>query len=296
MFFKRFSTVFFSVLILLNLLSSCSSDTETSETESSDVSVEETVNSYAPIENIYGKTINVEMKIKDFGVIVLELYPEEAPITVENFVSKVREGFYDGLKIHRVVPGFVIQGGEYEDRDSLTPIKGEFSANGITNRIPHQKGVISMARKVVDNDSATCQFFICADTSEMVSSNLDGHYAAFGCVISGIEVIDMISIISRDSNDRPLKDVVIEYIKIVSEDESEELSEDASQEQAEDISDDEKEGLSEEKTEELSESQAEDTSEDEKEGLSEAQTEDTSEEKTDELSENEKEELSEDSK
>ena len=241
MFFKRFSIAFFSVLMLLNLLSSCSSNIETSENETSEVSVEETVNSYAPIENIYGKTINVEMKIKDFGVIVLELYPEEAPITVENFVSKVREGFYDGLKIHRVVPGFVIQGGEYEDRDSLTSIKGEFSANGITNRIPHQKGVISMARKVADNDSATCQFFICADTSEMVSSNLDGHYAAFGCVVSGIEVIDMISIISRDSNDRPLKDVVSEYIKVVSEDESEKLSEEQTEE------------LSEEQTEELSE-------------------------------------------
>ncbi len=214
---KKILISFLLVLLFTNLFSGCSSNSETSESISSEVSEDESFVSYEPIENVYGKTINVEMKIKDFGVMVIELYPEEAPITVENFVSKVKDGFYDGLKIHRVVPGFVVQGGRYEGSDSLEPIKGEFGANGINNTIPHRKGVISMARKNADKDSATCQFFICAATSDMNSESLDGQYAAFGCVISGIEVIDKISIVSRDSSDQPLKDVIIEYVKVISE-------------------------------------------------------------------------------
>ncbi len=177
------------------------------------------ISEYEPLENIYGSTITVEMKIKDFGVVVIDLFPDEAPITVENFVSKVEEGFYDGLIIHRVVPGYLIQGGDPtgtgSGEEGQETIKGEFAANGILNRIPHQRGVISMARKPTEKDSATSQFFICVDTSDSISDMLDGQYASFGCVTSGMEVIDLITTVSCDVKNRPNKDVVIEYIKVI---------------------------------------------------------------------------------
>ena len=208
---KRLS-LFILLIVSLFVVISCSSADESAENSSSEI---ESSEPYAPLENVYGNTITVEMKIKDFGVMTLELYPDEAPLTVANFISKVEEKFYDGLIIHRVVPGFVIQGGKPVYGEIFEPIKGEFSANGITNRIPHQKGVISMARKEGDNNSATSQFFICASTSEYIS-NLDGSYAAFGCVTSGIRVLDLITTVSTDAEDKPYKDVVIEYIKVIS--------------------------------------------------------------------------------
>ena len=135
-------------------------------------------------------TYYVKLEIRDYGDIILELDRDNAPITVDNFVSLVKSGFYDGLTFHRVIEGFMIQGGDPNGNgtgDSGKEIKGEFSSNGHNNKISHTRGVISMARGN-DYDSASCQFFIVhAD-----SLYLDGKYAAFGYVIEGMDVVDAI--------------------------------------------------------------------------------------------------------
>ena len=135
-------------------------------------------------------TYNVKMTVKDYGDIELELYADKAPITVTNFIGLVKEGFYDGLTFHRIISGFMAQGGDPEGTGlggSDTTIKGEFSANGVENDISHERGVISMARSS-DFDSASSQFFIMhAD-----NAGLDGQYAAFGRVTKGMEVVDKI--------------------------------------------------------------------------------------------------------
>ena len=133
--------------------------------------------------------------------IEIELYPEVAPITVKNFEKLVSEGFYDGLTFHRVIPGFMIQGGDPQGNGmggAKETIKGEFRANGVENNLKHTRGVISMARSFMPN-SASSQFFIMhAD-----APHLDGQYAAFGRVVSGIEAVDEIASIPTDYNDRP---------------------------------------------------------------------------------------------
>ncbi len=142
----------------------------------------------------------------------LELYPEIAPITVENFETLVKKGFYDGLIFHRVIPGFMIQGGDPEGTGMGGPghhIKGEFASNGIKNDLKHTRGVISMARSMM-KDSAGSQFFIMhAD-----APHLDGEYAAFGKVIEGIEVVDEIASVNTDYNDRPLTEQVMKKVYI----------------------------------------------------------------------------------
>ena len=132
----------------------------------------------------------VEIKIKNSGTIKLELYPEKAPKTVANFEKLAKEGFYDGLTFHRVISGFMIQGGDPMGNGmggSEENIPGEFAANGFDNPIRHERGVISMAR-AQDPNSASSQFFI----MHAKASHLDGSYAAFGHVISGMEVVDAI--------------------------------------------------------------------------------------------------------
>lgn len=154
----------------------------------------------------------VSIKVKDKDAITLELYPEQAPITVENFLKLAKDGFYDNLIFHRVIKNFMIQGGDPEGRGTGGPgysIKGEFTANNVNNTIKHTRGTISMARSQA-YDSAGSQFFI----MHKDSSHLDGLYAAFGRVIEGIEVIDEIATEKTDDNDRPLNDVVIESIEI----------------------------------------------------------------------------------
>ena len=135
------------------------------------------------------------------GKIELELYPEFAPETVKNFEKLVSEGFYDGLTFHRVIPGFMIQGGDPLGNGmggAKENIKGEFRANGVNNTLKHTRGVISMAR-AFDPNSASSQFFIMhAD-----APHLDGQYAAFGKVVSGIDAVDEIASIPTDYNDRP---------------------------------------------------------------------------------------------
>ena len=141
-------------------------------------------------EAAYKVTHYATIEIKNYGTIELELYGETAPLTVQNFVKLANEGFYEGLTFHRIISGFMIQGGGYDVSDNeieTDTIKGEFSSNGVKNPIKHERGVISMARTNV-KDSASSQFFIMhAD-----ASHLDGEYAAFGKVTSGIEVVDAI--------------------------------------------------------------------------------------------------------
>jgi len=142
----------------------------------------------------------------------IELYPDKAPITAANFEKLVKEGFYDGLTFHRIIPGFMIQGGDPEGTGmggSKDKIKGEFASNGVKNDIKHTRGVISMARSMM-KDSASSQFFIMhAD-----APHLDGDYAAFGKVIEGLEVIDEIASVETDYNDRPAEPQVMAKVYI----------------------------------------------------------------------------------
>ena len=154
--------------------------------------------------------------MKDGGVIDLELDKKAAPVTVENFEKLVKDEFYDGLIFHRVIPGFMIQGGDPEGTGMGGPgwhIKGEFAANGWDNPIAHKRGVISMAR-AQDPNSAGSQFFI----MHRDAAYLDGQYAAFGKVVRGIEVVDKIAGVPTSRwNNRPYEDQVIDTIRIVEE-------------------------------------------------------------------------------
>ena len=152
------------------------------------------------------------IEINKFGTIEVELNPEVAPLTVENFVKLANQGFYNGLTFHRVIKGFMIQGGCPKGNGTGGPgysIKGEFSANGVNNPLKHTRGVISMARAMNPN-SAGSQFFI----MHKDAPHLDGQYAAFGKVTSGIEVVDAIASVPTNSYDMPLEKVVINKILI----------------------------------------------------------------------------------
>ena len=167
-------------------------------------------------EYLTGK-VNVEIEVKDYGTIAVELDADEAPITVTNFVDLVEEGFYDGLTFHRIIDGFMIQGGDPNgdgSGGSSRTIKGEFSSNGIDNSIDHVRGVISMARSTMPN-SASSQFFIVQEDSP----HLNGEYAAFGHVTSGMEIVDAIceDVQVEDTNGTvlPENQPVITSIKVV---------------------------------------------------------------------------------
>jgi peptidyl-prolyl cis-trans isomerase B (cyclophilin B) len=154
----------------------------------------------------------VTIKLKNGGTIKAELYPEIAPNTVNNFISLVKKGFYNGLIFHRVIPGFMIQGGCPEGAGTGGPgysIKGEFKGNGFNNELKHTKGVLSMARAMHPN-SAGSQFFIMAEKAP----HLDGQYAAFGKVTEGIEEVDKIVAAKRDFRDKPYEDQVMEEVTL----------------------------------------------------------------------------------
>ena len=154
----------------------------------------------------------IKIEMQNGGIIKLELDAKAAPITVANFEKLVSEGVYDGLIFHRVISGFMIQGGDPMGTGyggSKETIKGEFAANGVKNPISHKRGVISMARSQMPN-SASSQFFIMHQDGEF----LDGNYAAFGHVVEGIEVVDEIASVATDPRDKPLTDVVIKSITI----------------------------------------------------------------------------------
>lgn len=158
------------------------------------------------------KKINIEIEVENKGVIKAELYPEIAPITVENFVKLIGENFFDGLIFHRVIKGFMIQGGGLDangNQKRAASIKGEFSSNGVENKLLHVRGVLSMARTMIP-DSASSQFFI----MHMDAPHLDGQYAAFGQVTDGMDVVDSIADERTDFSDRPINDCVIKTIRL----------------------------------------------------------------------------------
>lgn len=146
------------------------------------------------------------------GTFKAELYPEVAPNTVNNFISLVKRGFYDGTIFHRVIPGFMIQGGDPEGSGMGGPgygIKGEFSANGFKNDLRHTRGVLSMARSMRPNSAGSQFFVMVAD-----APHLDGQYAAFGKVIEGMEAADAIVMAKRDYSDRPYEDQIMEKVTV----------------------------------------------------------------------------------
>ena len=160
-------------------------------------------------------TNKIDMFLGEDKHVIIELYPDIAPITVANFVKLAKEGFYDGLIFHRVIAGFMIQGGDPTGTGMGGPgwqIKGEFAANGVKNDLKHTRGVISMARSM-DPNSAGSQFFIMHENAP----HLDGQYAAFGKVVSGIEYVDEIAAVPTDYSDRPKFDCVMQKLTFVEE-------------------------------------------------------------------------------
>lgn len=154
----------------------------------------------------------VTITMESGDMIRVELYPDTAPNTVNNFISLVKKGFYDGTIFHRVIPGFMIQGGDPEGTGMGGPeysIRGEFSQNGFENKLSHKRGVISMAR-AMDPDSAGSQFFIMHADGDF----LDGQYAAFGAVTEGLETVDKIAAGPTDRADRPYEDQVMKTVTV----------------------------------------------------------------------------------
>lgn len=155
----------------------------------------------------------VKLTVKGYGDIVIRLRPDVAPKSVANFQKLVKEGHYEGKIFHRIIQGFMIQGGAFDGtgkQHTADSIKGEFSANGVENNLLHLRGVISMAR-TDDMNSASNQFFICDKTSD----HLDGKYAAFGYVLAGMDTVDKIAAVDKDGNDKPLENVIIEKATFV---------------------------------------------------------------------------------
>ena len=190
---KTWAGIFAAGILSVSLLAGCNSGKEEAPKE------EQTSKSEAvDLEN--QETIQAEIKVKDYGTIMVDLYPEIAPITVENFVKLAEDGFYDGLTFHRIIKGFMIQGGDPKGDGTggaEETIKGEFSKNGVENPLSHKRGVISMARSQMP-DSASSQFFIVHEDS----TYLDGEYAAFGYVTGGMDVVDKIceEVTGQDQN------------------------------------------------------------------------------------------------
>ena len=201
-----------SVLLLLTMLTLCFASCKKSDNNGDDADIAPLPNGVTEIDQASNFVL---LAIKGYGNIIIELYPDTAPRTVENFKKLVSQKFYDGLTFHRVIENFMIQGGDPAgDGTGGSPdnIKGEFSANGVENNLKHERGVISMARAGYSMDSASSQFFIMHKTK----AHLDGQYAAFGKVIYGMDTVDKIALVDTDSNDKPLSSVVIAYAKFVS--------------------------------------------------------------------------------
>ena len=209
---KRWMVLLLAFLLLLGFAGCSLSEKapEVAEEEAAEEAAEE-----ATEEATVG-TVRATITVKDYGVIELELYPNVAPQSVYNFVYLARQGFYDGLTFHRVVSGFMIQGGDPNGNGTGGPgysVKGEFAENGFENNLSHTRGVISMAR-ATDPDSAGSQFFIMHE--DTYASQLDGKYAAFGMVTSGMEVVDAIAAVPVGGlyGSDPLTPVVIESITV----------------------------------------------------------------------------------
>lgn len=160
-----------------------------------------------------GESVSIAIVVKNFGTIKADLYPKIAPITVAHIVSLIQDEFYDGLIFHRVIDGFMIQGGDPTGTGLGDPgqkkIYGEFTDNGVNNNLKNTRGVLAMARSR-DPNSATSQFFI----NTVDNAHLDGQYATFGRVTEGMDVVDAIAKVPTDAGDRPMTEVVIETIRI----------------------------------------------------------------------------------
>lgn len=219
---KMLSLAFVMVLAVSSAVLSGCSDTKissSSNTAITNAQVEATTMAAITYEtpDVPDNAINVEIEVKDYGTIDVALYPDYAPITVENFVKLANDGFYDGLTFHRIMEGFMAQGGDPLGNGtggSDEEIKGEFYSNGVENTLSHTRGAISMARSSLP-DSASSQFFIVHEDSTF----LDGEYAVFGYVTEGMEVVDKICEDAQptDSNGTIAKDAqpVIKSIKVV---------------------------------------------------------------------------------
>ena len=193
---KKILSIFILTVFCFTFLAGCSEDTEIDPAT-------------------LGDSVHIAIEVKDFGTIKAELYPKIAPITVAHFVTLVNEKFYDGLIFHRVIDNFMIQGGDPSGTgygvDGQETIKGEFSDNGVPNELKNTRGVLAMARRGNDYDSATSQFFI----NTVDNASLDGQYATFGMVTEGMDVVDAISDVATDSKNKPLTDVVIKSIRVI---------------------------------------------------------------------------------
>lgn len=204
-------TLFLLTSLLVIFLAGCgNTDTASEETqnESKNSEIKDTGNYPSDVKENPIVTITME----DSEPITIELYPETAPNTAANFISLIEDGFYDDLIFHRVIPGFMIQGGDPNGNGTGGPgysIQGEFSSNGFENTLRHERGVLSMARSQ-SPDSAGSQFFIMTEES----SSLDGEYAAFGKVIDGMDTVDQIAAAERDAADKPYEDQKISKIEV----------------------------------------------------------------------------------
>ena len=228
---KKFLGILLTMVLVLGTLTACGSagndksDTSSKADTSSSAEVSsssgtdssEAEDSKQSEEKLLTGKHHAEIVVKDYGTIKLELDADTAPISVTNFVKLAKEGFYDGLTFHRIISGFMIQGGDPKGDGtggSDQTIKGEFKENGVENNISHVRGVISMARSM-DNDSASSQFFIVHKDSTF----LDGQYAGFGKVTDGMEVVDKIckkvKVEDEDGTTLPENQPVIETIKVI---------------------------------------------------------------------------------
>ncbi len=226
-----------SFMLALTLFSGagCATDKGSEPTQTPEQSQTQQEPTQKPAENVSNDPINIKIILENGKEMTAELYPDIAPITVDNFVKLVEEDFFDGLIFHRVIPGFMIQGGGYDksfyegnlNQKEAKAIKGEFAANGVENNLKHEKGILSMARTNVP-DSGSSQFFIMHE----VSPHLDGQYAAFGKITSGLEIVDEIATAPTTSvtgdvtiggqkytgqqmDDVPVEPVVIKTIEII---------------------------------------------------------------------------------
>ena len=206
---KRYFALFIAV-ILLSMLPSCHKKETVHQITNAQASA---VHSFSYTES-EEPTNYIKIEMVGGGIMLAELYPEAAPITVENFKRLVSEKFYDGLIFHRVIKNFMIQGGDIDGDGYANPgvatIVGEFASNGYANPIRHTRGVLSMARSTAPN-SASTQFFIMHQTK----TSLDGNYAAFGEVFAGLDVVDAIANVKTDSSDRPTLEVQIQSIRFI---------------------------------------------------------------------------------
>src|SRR5690625_4549556 len=209
----KYKLILFISAGLLFLLAACGQDEEQAEDTAEQPEEETNEPSNYPEDVDENPVVTITMENDE--QITAELFPEIAPNTVANFVSLVEDGFYDGLIFHRVIPGFMIQGGDPEGNGTGNPgyaIPGEFSSNGFENNLEHERGILSMARSQ-DPDSAGSQFFIMTE----LSPHLDGDYAAFGEVTEGMEVADEIVSVERDDMDKPLEDQQMKEVTVDTE-------------------------------------------------------------------------------